>query len=151
MNQLLCLFLSTSLLLCSCSDNTEQQIEDSSATSGTIASEIKQCNCEDLIHDNGYNWYYLEDHKSPFSGKCTLIYPDGSPKMERDFVEGKVHGLVTEWYENGQLKQTIEFDTNLQSGEKKEWDETGRLIYHANYKRGELDTIYLQALKIVTG
>lgn len=142
--------VSTITLFFSCGETTVKE-QISEAPEESVVEENGNCNCEDLIHDNLYNWYYLEDRKSPFSGKCSVNYTNGNVKLEREFVEGKVHGTAKEWFENGQQKLLIEFDMNLQSGEKKEWDETGKLIYHANYKRGELDTIYTRELEVVTG
>jgi antitoxin component YwqK of YwqJK toxin-antitoxin module len=57
--------------------------------------------------------------------------------MRKHFVKGKVHGKLTTYYEDGQLADEKEYDTNLQIGEQKSYTKDGVLKYHALYERGK--------------
>ncbi len=116
------------------------------------APEIKEpttCNCDDLIMDTGFNWYYLENRLKPFNGKCTTV-SDGVTIIERSYTEGKVHGKALQWHGNGQLKLAMEFDMNRQIGEMKEWDDQGVLEYHALYSYGRMDSLIYKRQHLIT-
>lgn len=123
--------------------------EEAEVNNDTTVNEPSTCHCNDLVLDNLYNWYYLNDRQHPFNGTCTVYHSGEIKKVERSYVEGKVHGIVSEWFANGQLMKELNFDMNLQHGEAKNWNESGDLTYHANYKRGELDTIFFKAVKYI--
>jgi antitoxin component YwqK of YwqJK toxin-antitoxin module len=112
--------------------------------------EPTECGCDDLIMDAKYNWYYLNDRKIPFEGTCTNVNLDGVKMLERHYTTGKVHGNVIEWFSNGQMKLTMEFDMNMQTGEMKEWDDLGVLEYHASYDYGKLDSLIYKRVHYVT-
>jgi antitoxin component YwqK of YwqJK toxin-antitoxin module len=113
------------------------------------AKEPTACNCDDLIMDTGFNWYYLEDRLKPFNGKCTTV-SDGVTIVERSYKEGKVHGKALQWHGNGQLKLAMEFEMNRQIGEMKEWDDEGVLEYHARYSYGRMDSLIYKRQHLVT-
>ena len=136
--------LSITIFMLSCTEEVSEPI--------ILDQEIEEptvCNCDDLIIDTKYNWFYLNDRKKPFEGICTSTRPDGSKILERNYKTGKVHGNVLEWFENGQLKLSMEFEMNMQTGEMKEWDSTGELEYHALYDYGKLDTLLFKRIHYV--
>ena len=52
---------------------------------------------------------YEVDKELPFTGKTVIQYSDGQKVQEFTYKDGKQHGKVTAWYENGQLKAEIFF------------------------------------------
>jgi TonB family protein len=57
-----------------------------------------------------YWFQYSNYSKRIRHGKQFEFYPDGKPKSEIDFFNGKNHGLLKTWYENGQKKRIDSFN-----------------------------------------
>ena len=137
-----CFFAIVLLAACQHSDEEEK-------TSSEEVKEPSICNCDDLILDTGFNWFYLNDRLTPFNGTCTKEV-NGVKLLEREYSKGKVNGQVKEWHQNGQLKLSMEFDNNLQVGNMKEWDEEGILEYHGIYSFGKMDSLVYKRQHLVT-
>lgn len=100
--------------------------------------EIEQptnCDCNDLILDDKYNRFYLTDKKKPFSGQCIVLYQNGNKKLERNYIEGKYHGDVIDYYDNGQIEMIREYKNHFINGFEKIYSKSGQLIKHTIYKQ----------------
>ena len=137
--------LSILIILSSCQDKTPNNPEKQN----NVLQDVNFCNCDDLILDTGFNWYYLSDRIKPFTGKCSKTLPNGNILLERNYEKGKVHGNVKEWHENGQLKLSMHFNMNMQEGEMKEWDSEGTLEYRASYTFGKMDSLIYKRIHYV--
>jgi hypothetical protein len=131
------LLFSVGLILFSCSTDGDK------TASEKTTQDPDTCSCSLLKLDETYNHFFYSERTQPFTGVCIDNYPNNNPKMERSYVKGKVHGVLKEWHLNGSIKDEKRFDMNLQHGESMSWDESGNLIYHANYIRGGVDTVYV--------
>lgn len=120
------------ILFVSCSDDTKVEQNNIEPTF---------CDCNELILDRDYQRYYLTDKKKPFTGNCITLKPDGKKVFERNYVEGKYHGLVIIYHDNGELKSTTEYEKNLMTGDQKLYNLEGKLISHAIYLRSQLKEI----------
>mgnify|MGYP006160258285 CR=1 FL=1 len=125
-------FLLISLVFVSCTDDINPVKENNPPTF---------CDCNELILDKDYQRYYLSDKKKPFTGNCITLKPDGKKVFERNYVEGKYHGLVITYHDNGALKSTTEYEKNLMSGDQKLYNLDGKLMSHAIYLRSQLKEI----------
>ena len=82
----------------------------------------------------------------------TILYSQNIPligvtNIEKDTVYSKVDislisGVVTGFYENGNIKIYAEFKDGLRNGEFKEWHSNGQIIYSGNYLKGEKDGVF---------
>jgi antitoxin component YwqK of YwqJK toxin-antitoxin module len=52
-------------------------------------------------------------------------------------VDGKKHGLMTEWYENGQKRTEGNTKDGKLHGLWTEWDEEGNVTEQAKFENGE--------------
>ena len=123
--------LSIVIFLMSCSEGETQN----------AVIEIEQpteCDCLELILDTKYNRFYLTDKKKPFTGVCTSIYQNGNMKMERHYVEGKYHGDVIDYYDNGQIEMIREYKNHFINGFEKTYTKGGDLLKHSIYKQSTL-------------
>ena len=59
-------------------------------------------------------------------------------KQEGTFRDGKRDGLVTTWYENGQMKQEGTFRDGKRDGLVTQWYENGKKQLEVTFKDGEL-------------
>ncbi len=75
---------------------------------------------------------YFMDGK-PYSGMATAEYSVGHPKGEYPFLDGKMHGLVREWWENGQPSVETNFDKGQRHGSNKYWRKDGSLMKEQIY------------------
>jgi antitoxin component YwqK of YwqJK toxin-antitoxin module len=76
---------------------------------------------------------------SPFSG--VLVKHENSTKIERNYLNGKLHGLQKSYFLNGQLSTITLYTDNVQNGRRIEYYECGSKKLNANYTDGELDGI----------
>ena len=123
------------ILLLSCGGNPEE--------SGTAVTEEDPtfCECTELFFDEPYNRFYLEDRQKPFSGECQDLHPNGEKKLVKHFKNGKVHGKMITYYDNGQVEDEREFEDNFQVGERIQYNRKGEVTYHALYERGKVTEI----------
>jgi hypothetical protein len=63
----------------------------------------------------------------PFTGVATVTHPDGKPAKEIQFRNGRFHGVVKEWAENGTLIVETHFDNGQRHGKNTYWFPDGRL------------------------
>lgn len=136
MKSVVFLFLLLLAVLTGCEDNS----------SVAPLSEVKEpdtCSCGVLKLDETYNHMYYSERSKPYTGVCFSSFPNGNPKQEKSYTDGKVNGVVREWHINGTLKEEKHFKMNLQHGSFVLWDESGRVVYHADYEKGQMDTVYV--------
>jgi antitoxin component YwqK of YwqJK toxin-antitoxin module len=78
----------------------------------------------------------------PFTGIIESFYPNGSIQDEAEFTNGHLGGVQREYFENGQLKSEYKKYFAKPDGDFKIWDETGELIHHSVWQKGErIETI----------
>ena len=76
------IFLTVLLLHFSCGDKIEVHISQTIMFEGRL---------------------YKMDSKDPFSGIVYNTYPDGLREYEGEYKDGKPNGLLTYWYNNGNI------------------------------------------------
>jgi len=76
---------------------------------------------------------------SPFSG--VLVKYEESTKLERNYLNGKLHGLQKSYFLNGQLSTITLYTNNVQNGRRIEYYGCGSKKLNANYTDGDLDGI----------
>jgi hypothetical protein len=100
-------------------------------------NEPDTCDCKLLNLDRDYNRFYLKDRKKPYTGTCELIEND-ILKSRRDLVEGKYDGELVDFYDNGQVKMTMQYKKHFINGDVKRYSKDGKLIGHTVYKQSRL-------------
>ena len=103
----------------------------------TEQEEPAICDCKSLNLDRDYNRFYLNDRKKPYTGTCELI-EKGILKSRRQLVEGKYDGEFIDFYNNGQIKMTIQYKKHFMNGDVKHYSKDGQLIGHTVYKQSRL-------------
>lgn len=93
----------------------------------------------DLQDRNGI--YYEKDQEPPFSGKSLDWWNIEKKKKssEVNFKDGKYHGLMTLWHENGQKKAIANYRDEKYHGTTTNWYKSGQKKSEANYKDGNVD------------
>ncbi|MBB5035956.1 toxin-antitoxin system YwqK family antitoxin [Prosthecobacter dejongeii] len=76
--------------------------------------------------------YFL--HDKPFTGLAKDKHKDGKPKGEYPFLEGRLHGVVKEWWDNGQLSTETHFDKGQRHGLNRYWSKKGKLMKEQVYE-----------------
>ena len=85
-----------------------------------------------------YRWYDDGTPKAEMTPDgITEWYPNGQMKETSEFSNGNQHGRVAKWYENGQLAGESFYVDNKLHGDYREWDEEGRLINSTTYDMGK--------------
>jgi len=120
-----------SILISSCSGSAESSDESINEIDSSY------CNCNELTFDEPYNHFYRFERREAFTGLCEEFYTDSTLKMTKNFVEGKVHGKMITYHENGQVHEEQMFDMNFHEGERIIFTKSGQVMFHALYKRGK--------------
>ena len=101
-------------------------------------NSAEKCNCNDLILDEPYNHYYLDERIVPFTGTCVEFNKNGTLNLTKDFVDGKIHGNLIRYRMNGNKLSVVQFDKNFIHGKAVILDINGNDSVVQQYKRGKL-------------
>jgi antitoxin component YwqK of YwqJK toxin-antitoxin module len=85
-----------------------------------------------------------DDSSKSREGSTKWYHPNGKLYREMLFVNGKLNGLVTEYFETGRLKESIPFTDDNKNGTAKYYSPTGRLEREITYKNGKKNGICRQ-------
>ena len=96
------------------------------------------CHCDDLVYDELYNYFFIEERTSPYTGKCLEYYESGEISLEKNFIEGKMHGDMLRFRKNGIRKSLVEFKLNFIDGKAIFYNLQGKDSVIHQYKRGKL-------------
>ena len=104
------------------------------------SSTIKEntCHCNDLVYDELYNYFFIEERTSPYNGKCLEYYDSGEVSLEKNFVDGKMHGNMIRFRKNGIRKSLVEFKLNFIDGKAIFYNLQGKDSVIQQYKKGKL-------------
>lgn len=80
--------------------------------------------------------FYSPDSNKAFTGTAIACHTNGLPKMEVEMRNGKPHGNLTYWYENGQKKEVQKYHEGIKLGKEVSWDEHGRKTSEMEYLEG---------------
>jgi antitoxin component YwqK of YwqJK toxin-antitoxin module len=104
------------------------------------SSTIKEntCHCNDLVYDELYNYFFTEERTSPYNGKCLEYYDSGEVSLEKNFIDGKMHGNMIRFRKNGIRKSLVEFKLNFIDGKAIFYNLQGVDSVIQQYKKGKL-------------
>ena len=89
----------------------------------------------DLVNDQqGYFEEYYKDGK--LNGLSTWWYENGQKECENHYKDGKLNGLSTWWYENGQKEYEIHYKDGKLNGLSTWWYENGQIECEGFFKDG---------------
>lgn len=71
------------------------------------------------------------------NGKFQSFYPDGKIKIEQDFVDGALNGYSIRYYPNGQIEEKVLLKNNVEDGPFMEYHENGQLKTEGTYAPNE--------------
>lgn len=73
-------------------------------------------------------------------GAWVTYYDDGkTPKIEQNFVDGKLSGPRKTYFASGKTRQEASFADGVLDGKMTEWDEAGRKLAEATFDKGMLN------------
>ena len=98
----------------------------------------KSCHCNDLVYDELYNYFFVEERTSPYTGKCLEYYESGEISLEKNFIDGKMHGNMLRFRKNGIRKSLVEFKLNFIDGKAIFYNLQGEDSVIQQYKKGKL-------------
>ncbi|MFD2513976.1 TonB family protein [Pontibacter locisalis] len=76
-------------------------------------------------------------HPRKAHGQLLFYFPNGKRKGIQTYIDGVLHGLDMEWYENDSLKHNIGYKDGKYDGELKTFYESGKLKREELYKEGK--------------
>ena len=146
------LFITTLLLFIGCSEEVKQIVK-----SPTIVQDIEK-NKNDRIESISFYKQYENDNKLELIKKIEYNYNYYDNKVgkritkylketEKNYKDGELNGLSTEWYEDGQKETEKNYRDGKLIGKSTQWYENGGLLIEMTYKDGYetgMSTIYFK-------
>jgi antitoxin component YwqK of YwqJK toxin-antitoxin module len=74
---------------------------------------------------------------TPLTGKKIVKYPDGQVKSKGTYKDGKLEGLLEQYYENGQVKSKMTFKDEIPEGLIEMYYENGQVKSKMTFKDGK--------------
>ena len=96
-----------------------------------------------LVKDKSTGLWHYDVQRNPFTGRAFETFPNGSPRGEADFLNGRKDGLERFWWTNGKLKEEAQWFDGRPNGVFRQWDEKGELSNVVRYKNGQLIEVIL--------
>ncbi|CAL2094302.1 hypothetical protein T190611E02C_60066 [Tenacibaculum sp. 190524A05c] len=84
---------------------------------------------------NGGEIFYYQGQ--PFNGFIESYYENGNLRDEVEYSEGSIGGVIREYYENGVTKSEYFQYFNKYKGISREWNEDGKLISKFDWDKKE--------------
>ena len=81
---------------------------------------------------------YAPNEQTPYTGRSKRMFGNGQIRGLYSYKDGKIDGLVTEWYENGQKRGEGNCKDGKKDGPVTEWYENGQKRGEGNCKDGKL-------------
>ena len=104
------------------------------------SGQEKEFSFKDLVESADSLNHPIYLHKgSPFTGVVSDYYENGQLASKINLIDGKFNGLEVGYFENGNIKGKINYINNLIHGEFEEYFENGQLKEKANYINGNLN------------
>jgi hypothetical protein len=101
---------------------------------------IKNYNISGVLLDE-YNAAYIsydDQAKNFYEGEFWKYYPNHSIKEHGYFLNNKINGILTLYYESGTISDKCSFKDGLLHGVSKRWDDNGKLFMTANFNNNEV-------------
>ncbi len=95
------------------------------------------CNCTDLILDELYNHFFLDERTLPFTGTCYEYFKNGNISISKQFQEGKMEGKMIRFHSNGVIKSSAGFQQNKIDGKAIIYDSFGKDSIVQVFKKGK--------------
>jgi antitoxin component YwqK of YwqJK toxin-antitoxin module len=124
---------------------------------GNAVGEWKNYNEDGVLNDiidlsNDYiKFYYPSGQigeegpiKKGRQGEWRVYYESGNLRATQNYVNDKLNGRTTEYYENGQIGRVGNILNEMQEGEWKEYTDSGQLYAIKTFKEGKLDGPFKQ-------
>jgi antitoxin component YwqK of YwqJK toxin-antitoxin module len=108
-------------------------------------SNVTVARCESDIHviQIRGDLAYLPNTDEPFSGTFTKTYPGLEQKSEEGtYKNGKLDGLLTKWYPNGQKSSEGKYKDAKKDGLWIQWHPNGQKSNEDNHKDGKLNGLW---------
>lgn len=90
---------------------------------------------DDMVLSEGV--WYLDMHRKPFTGRAVNKYKDGSVKDEVSFLKGKMDGVERAHHPNGQVKLERQWLNGELHGYATEWDAKGKILRRQRFERNK--------------
>ncbi len=128
------------IVLLSCASSCKDSVKPSPSSAGDNPPGAKNEGPivqEFLYKDLGYKKGIITKDDLPFSGCAIQHHADGTLKFRWNYVNGRLDGVVEEWYENGQRSTYKLYKAGLREGITKYWDEAGTPTKQVLYRNDE--------------
>ena len=83
----------------------------------------------------------------PFTGTAIDQFPNGKKKMNVPIKNGKIHGSVKEWAQNGKKIYEADYENGLQTGMERQWYANGNKKLEIPYSSGLTNGVCIEWFK----
>jgi len=136
--------LFVALLMVGCGESsTPKAIDlDDKKTRDKIIAEAIDGDTLQKRGKDGEELYYVRDEQTPYTGWAKRMGRNGQIAGLAQFKDGKMDGLLVEWYRNGQKKVETNYKDGKKDGLETEWYEIGQKKGEGNWKDDKKDGLW---------
>lgn len=114
----------------------EKVPRDHSGNDGVVSGDTA------LIYDDSSGRVFKTGDTVPFTGKAVWYYPDGKPRQETLFEDGREHGEERLWHENGERAGQSFYVQGFLEGVSMQWyDRDSLKESQVNFSKGKKDGV----------
>ena len=92
---------------------------------------------EDMVFSKVNGLWYLDMHRKPFTGRAVNKFEDGTVKDEASFLKGKMDGVQRFHHPNGQVRLERQWLNGQLHGYVTEWDPKGKILGRKHFERNK--------------
>ena len=105
------------------------------SSSENTKTEVRTVDGEMLV--KWEDTYYFDTESQPFTGRALSKFEDDTPRYDATIVNGKPHGTVTIFHQNGEKLFSAAYQNGIQQGIEYNWHPNGTLQFSIHYERGQ--------------
>ena len=99
------------------------------------AQHKKKISIFELDKINGL--YFQPNTIKPYSGTAIETFTNGDKKRHVPIKEGKIHGTIKEWAQNGRKIVESQYEMGVQIGQERHWYDNGKLQLEVSFAEGK--------------
>tara|TARA_Y100001968_G_C19323552_1_gene700531 strand:- start:95 stop:556 length:462 start_codon:yes stop_codon:yes gene_type:complete len=118
-------------------ENLRQQNNDLNWEINRLKPKVPTESGLDMVRSKTTGLWYLDVQREPFTGRAVEKFEDGTWKGEVSFLKGKKDGVERYWHPNGLIRIESQWMNGELHGFVTEWDNRGKLLERRRFRRGE--------------
>ena len=117
-------------------ERLRQQNNDLNWEINRLKPKVPTVSGKDMVNSKTTGLWFFDLEREPFTGRAVDKYEDGTWKGEVSFFKGKKDGVERYWHPTGQIRIESQWMNGQLHGYVTQWDAHGKILKRQRFKRG---------------